>query len=221
MNLLFLPKVKTVGKIDRRFTTSEIAGEQMVYSGDWGYTMANGGPITRLIMETLQLTPEWRDAVGVGLRNGRNIVIDTRTNMLMAGMYPSIPGWHCDDVPRGEKYAQPDVRKVSDDVQHFMVILSDSDECPARTEFVTEQVIIDVDPENVWNSVDAAVEREKFHTAFLNEGEIIRFNQTAIHRATLCQTPGWRLFFRLSITHRKPVNEIRKQVQVYTTSNGW
>lgn len=216
MNFVFLPSIKTVGTCSKKFSTSEIANEQMIFSGDWRFTKENAGPITSYIMRQLLKCPEWIEAI----ERGKNIVIDTRTNMLMEGMYPSIPGWHCDDVPRGVKYEQPDLSKVSDDVQHFMVLLSDNTQ-PTQTEFVTEPALIDVDPENVWNSVDTAVEQQQFKTGFLKEGDIIRFSQTAIHRASLCKAPGWRLFFRASVTHREPVNEIRRQVQVYSTRNGW
>jgi hypothetical protein len=218
MKFLFLPSIKTVDQMNTNYSTRDISTEQMVYSGDWNFTYENGGKITRQIMDTLFWNSEWQKAVREGAANNRHIVIDTRTNMLMKGMYPSIPGWHCDDVPRNEKYAQPDLSKVTPDIQHFMVILSDNDTCPTRTQFVTEPAMIDVDAANVWSSVDAAVEREKFRTSFLSEGEIIRFSQTAIHRASLCSTPGWRIFFRASVTHREPVNEIRRQVQVYATA---
>ena len=222
MKFVFPPSIKTVGKLDSSYGTAEIAGEQMIYSGGWKYTKENGGPITSYIMRQLTKCPEWGKALlAVEHDDNYDVVIDTRTNMLMEGMYPSIPGWHCDDVPRGEKYEQPNLKAIDNKVQHFMVLLSDSDECPAQTEFVTEPVLIDIDQNNVWNSVDKAVEEGKFKTGFLNEGDIIQFSQTAIHRASLCKTPGWRLFFRASITHRKPVNEIRRQVQVYSTRNGW
>ena len=222
MDYTFLPEIKTIGKIEDRFGTAKIAKEPMIYSGDWDFTAIHGGPITRLIMGHLLASPEWHTAYSTAKREDLNVVIDTRSNMLMKGMYPSIPGWHCDDVPRSEKYAQPDLNLISDEVQHFMVLLSDNARAVARTEFIAQPTIISIDENDVWNSVNEAIEaRPQIKKGYLEEGDIIRFSQKAIHRASLCEHPGWRFFFRASITHRKPANEIRNQVQVYVTRSGW
>ena len=117
MQYTFQPNIKTVGNVSERFTTEQISTEQMIFSGDWNYTLENAGPITRHVMGVLANTKEFRRAI----TEGKNIVIDTRTNMLMEGMYPSIPGWHCDDNIRGEN-GQPDPRLNTDDVQHFMCL---------------------------------------------------------------------------------------------------
>jgi hypothetical protein len=148
-------------------------------------------------------------------------VIDTRVTMTMEGMYPSIPGWHCDDVPRSRTTGQPVMHGVNPLVQHFMVILSDQEDAVSCTEFVSKPIKLDIDLTNVWGSVDKQLTENKPETGFLKQGEIIRFNQEAIHRASPTVTPGWRFFYRASITHRKPANEIRNQVQVYASKNGW
>lgn len=221
MRHVFKPEIKTVATVHRRFATSDIANEQMVFSSDWEFALENGGEITRWIMEHLRLAPEWSEAVKNGELKNRNIVIDTRTNMLMEGMYPSIPGWHCDDNVRLTETNQPDPRLNEPSVQHFMVLLSDNKSPVARTEFVTENVDVELDPHDVWYSLDNHIDQSDYRKGFLDEGMIIRFSQNAIHRATCCETPGWRYFFRASVTHRKPANQIRRQVQVYTTRNGW
>jgi hypothetical protein len=140
----------------------------------------------------------------------------------MHGFYPSIPGWHCDDIPRGTKYAQPDLDKRNGGVIHFCCLISDHPEV-SNTEYINEQLQIDVDPANVWSSVDRLINSHGARCVEVAKpGEIIRFTQSTLHRATPCKVPGWRLFFRLSITHRKPVNVLRNQVQVYVPENtGW
>lgn len=149
------------------------------------------------------------------------VVIDTRVTMTMEGMYPSIPGWHGDDIPRSRTTGQPVLHAVNPLVQHFMVIVSDQPAAVSTTEFVTEPMEVDVDIANVWRSVDQHINEIKPETRFIEQGEIVRFNQEAIHRASPTTTPGWRFFYRASITHRKPANEVRKQVQVYASANGW
>ena len=38
---------------------------------------------------------------------GLSAIIDVRVQRLMPGMFPSIPGWHCDAVPRCSYHGQP------------------------------------------------------------------------------------------------------------------
>lgn len=214
----FNPVVKVVGQYRDTvgIDVEAMSSEQMIYSGDWAYTWEHAGPITRDIMSQLKYCDEFYHAsYGVD----KHIVIDTRVNMLMGGMYPSIPGWHCDDVPRGEN-GQPQLDQCDDDVKHFMVLLSTT-ESVSRTEFVYKPYTCSIDPDDVWHSVDQAVERDNPRTCFIPERKFTMFNQQAIHRASLATEPGWRLFFRCSITHRQPVNRLRNQVQVYVTKNGW
>jgi hypothetical protein len=221
MKFTFTPNIKTVGKMKAVRDTGIIKNEPMIFSGDVFFAHENGGPLTRQITDLIIKNEHFRAVQLFANDNNFKIVIDTRVTMTMPGMYPSIPGWHCDDVPRSKSHGQPVLHGINPFVQHFMVILSDQEDAVSCTEFVTEPFEVDVDLANVWESVDRAVEKEKPKTGFLTQGEIIRFNQETIHRASQTKTAGWRLFYRASITHRKPANEIRKQVQVYTSSHGW
>lgn len=216
MEFTFEPEIRTLGHIESRYRTSEISSEPMLFQADLDFARTHGGPITNRIIDELFLSHSFMAFYYAN----PNVIIDTRATMTKPGMYPSIPGWHCDAVPRREHHSQPDLTKISDDVQHFMVLLSDENNV-TNTEFVTEPVTIDVDEDNVWNSVDRYIENNDVKTSFLKEGDIIRFTQTAIHRASVCKKRGWRFFFRLSLGESQPKNEIRKQVQVYVTSNGW
>lgn len=218
MLLNFVPTAKVVNP-EFSFgkpSDEQIADEQMIYSGNWDYTYSNGGDLTRMIMDRLSSTV----VDPTDIPAGKHIVIDTRSNMLMPGQFPSIPGWHCDDVPRGVKYAQPDLNLCDDITKHYMVLLS-STKGISRTEFVYKEFQCEIDPNNVWGSLDTQVELLKPKTMFVPEGKVVQFGQQDIHRASKCVEYGWRFFFRCSITHRQPVNKIRRQVQVYTTVNGW
>lgn len=223
MKYTFTPNIKTVKELDGMelyLDTKYVKNEPMIYSGSPDFAHKNGGPITKRILSDL-LSHTMFIAVQTFAPDNFSTVIDTRVTMTMPGMYPSIPGWHGDDIPRSKTTGQPVLHGVNPLVQHFMVLLSDQTEPVSCTEFVSEEFEVDVDLANVWNSVDRAVNENKPKTSFLKQGEIIRFNQEAIHRASPTKTAGWRYFFRASITHRKPADEIRNQVQVYASENGW
>ena len=220
MKYTFTPNIKTVKKLELPVrNTHAIKHEPMIFSGDPNFAHSQGGPLTKEILREVLKDEMYMAVAMFADENNFNTVIDTRVTMTMPGMYPSIPGWHCDDVPRSKTHGQPVLHGINPFVQHFMVLLSDQ-ESVSCTEFVSEPFEVDVDMADVWGSVDRAVERDKPKTGFLSQGEIIRFNQEAIHRASITKTAGWRYFFRASVTHRKPANEIRKQVQVYASTNG-
>jgi len=222
MKFTFTPNIKTIGKLEQPVRdTDEIKNEPMIFSGSPNFASIHGGGLTREITNKLLKNDDFRNVQLFANDNDFHIVIDTRVTMTMPGMYPSIPGWHCDDVPRGKTHGQPVMHLVNPFVQHFMVLVSDQEDAVSCTEFVTKPFEVDIDMADVWGSVDRAVEKEKPETGFLKQGEIIRFNQEAIHRASQTSVAGWRFFYRASITHRKPANEIRKQVQVYASTNGW
>lgn len=237
MKYTFTPNIKTVDHIEPLRSTHDIKNEPMIWSGSARFAASNGGSLTREITNLL-LKHEMFRTVQMFAPDDFKIVIDTRVTMTMKGTYPSIPGWHGDDVPRSRTTGQPVIQSVNPLVQHYMVLLSDQSDAVSTTEFLLTPLELEVDIANVWNSVDAEInsklkEQNEYNegrpseeqlvplTGRIPQGEIVRFNQEAIHRASPTETPGWRFFYRASITHRKPANEIRNQVQVYTSINGW
>jgi hypothetical protein len=156
---------------------------------------------------------------------GRNIVIDTRVNMLMKGFYPSIPDWHCDWVERG-KNGQPDLNKLDRLAQNYCCVISDKEDV-SGTEFITNKLLVTYDKDNVWRSISEGVEFYKKRNAAdvtsskLKSGDMLKFNQEALHRATPAKCNGWRFFFRLSCVKVEPKNEIRNQTQIYVKEGGW
>ena len=210
--------IKTLGHLDGVHDMSIIKNEPMIFAGDLDYVKENGGQLTKMFIDQIQ-----DELLKLQEKTGLNIVIDTRVTMTMVGSYPSIPGWHCDDVPREDNHSQPNLNLISNDVQHFMTLFS-TVESQSCTEFVTDRGFTpEIDTDNVWNSLNSEVEKSDVNTRFVKTGEIIRFDQKAIHRASPTKNNGWRLFIRASITHREPYNEIRNQVQIYTPieNPGW
>ena len=229
MNIKFKPEIKTLGfyEPDKIFDFKQLRDETMFFSCSPEFILNSSfhSPITKNLLS--RVVCEMVEDKSIDLDLDKNVVVDTRVNMLMAGQYPSIPGWHCDDVPRGDKYSQPDFSLCDDGTQHFLVLISDTKDpsnCVSGTEFITNTREYNIDENNVWNSVNEQADLDSSKdTRFVREREIVQFGQTAIHRASPAKNNGWRYFFRLSWTHRKPVNEIRNQTQVYIDikNTGW
>lgn len=217
----FVPKVITVAQLSRR-SLKEIRDETMLFGADWGYAAANGGPILQEFLSALLQDDGFYKLHRIHADTGLNVVIDSRVTMTMPGAYPSLPGWHCDDFNRSERYAQPNPEDANDKVTHYMAIVGESEDGNSCTQFLTEPLTVELDRSDVWHSLDKAVNAlPAYKSRFIKNLEVIHFNQNAVHRATPTKTPGWRLFLRCSFTHRPVHNEIRKQVQIYVDRNGW
>lgn len=136
-----------------KYTTPQIIDETMLFCSGWDFAYENSGPITREILDKLSLE-FGRDSEMVS-DNYPYPVVDTRVHMLMPGMVPAIPGWHCDNVPRGES-GQPDLTKAARDQLNYTVLVGDSDFI-APTEFITNPLTLSYDPNQVWGSINQAV----------------------------------------------------------------
>ena len=217
----FVPKIKTVGQLSHR-TLKEIRDETMLFGADWEYANEVGGPILKEFMKVLSENETFKYHFENYKSERQNIVIDSRVSMTMPGAYPSLPGWHCDDFNRSERYAQPNPEDANDKVTHFMALVGEAQDGNSCTQFITEPLTVKLDRTDVWHSLDKSINSlPKYKSDFIKNREVIHFNQNAIHRATPTKTPGWRLFVRCSFTHRPNYNEIRKQVQIYVDRNGW
>lgn len=220
MKIQFNPKYRKVANLEQIFSIEDIKNEPMLFQADYTFALKKGGKICSYILKELLLDQKFYSDI---ITNPNYLVIDLRVNMLTKGVYPSIPGWHCDDVPRKNRYSQPDFKLASDSVTHYLTVISDQPKV-SGTEFILSKLNLDLDKNNVWGSLHKKVSKLKnLKTRRLVSGELIEFNQLAIHRATPALRYGWRVFFRASFTYRKPTNEIRNQTQVYYDVNnaGW
>lgn len=217
MKYNFVPSIAALEptEIIPDYSVEQLSTEPMVFGASLFFAYDRGGEITKKALFQME-----EQAIKDGF-NPDEMIIDTRVNMVMPGMYPSIPGWHCDDVPRtDDSGGQPDLGMVSDDCVHYMMLISDTG--ATRTEFVYKPFECDIDDADVWASLNTAVEEAQPKTMMVPERKVVRFNQTAIHRASMAKTSGWRFFIRGTIGGpRKPVDRMRTQVQVYITKLGW
>ena len=206
----------------------DLKKEPMLYSASLDFARKNGGALTNKILDRIDSSLA-RD-IAYHANKGYHPVIDTKVVMLKKGWYPSIPGWHCDNVPRGEN-GQPDMTQLYDQVYHYICNYStDNNLCP--TEILRTEENVDIIKSQVWKSVDSGI-REKLALAApsfkdhamkvqVRSGQIVRFSRQTLHNCSPANKDGWRMFFRLSFMATPARNEIRNQVQIYTDVNqGW
>lgn len=217
---------------NKSLLTKLIQNEAMLFGADAQFADKQGGPLTDLALLALE-------DIGV---DRKDLLIDTRSHMLKPGWFPAIPGWHCDEVPRG-KDGQPDIDLIPEDPKdrpnHYLIIL-DAGTC-AMTHFLFDpweegKKLIQygvVKHQNssdtgstVWGQCDKLIRREAFPEKIepALSGHLYEFDQFDFHTATSAKLDGWRWFFRATTKSKRPVaNEIRRQVQVYlgNENGGW
>lgn len=149
----------------------------------------------------------------------QHTTIDTRTHMLMTGMYPCIPGWHCDDFYRPTN-EQPDLENVLEKANqtHYLVLLGDC----SLTEFLSEDISLpkplNLPKENpVYYYYDEIIEEGVSPSKIVVEpNKIYSFGPLCFHRGMPATKNGWRTFIRITRSnHIKPENQTRYQSNVY------
>lgn len=216
--------IDSSGRFESDFSVQQIKNEKMFFSSSVDYAFDLGGPITRAFIKSLPVSFLADDAV-----------FDSRVHMLMPGWYPCIPGWHHDDVPRGDD-GQPDYNHHGD-AEHVLGLVG-ADIAP--TEFLHGNIFLPPywnGQEPLYSEWHRIIEREvefrgssgcddddAIRIEKAESGVLYRFGWSLLHRGTAAVKSGWRWFGRVSVrSTRKQTNEIRNQVQVYLpeTNRGW
>ena len=204
-------------KIDRVFTNDEVKNEPMLFGCDARHAEDLGGPLTRAFLAALPIS--WRYAP--------DLVVDSRVHMLIPGWFPAIPGYHHDDVPRSREDGQPNYVNPEYRSEHVMMLVN-AEVCP--TAFAVGSLDFTVPPlgrtiYKEWHpDVESAVKAGVLKLESIPDRTLAFFDDRAWHQATPAVKNGWRWFIRASRnTHRKPANELRRQVQVYLENpmEGW
>lgn len=215
--VLFESELEPLASFDGIASIKEMNAEPSLTGADPAFARESAGELTRRILDSWSWDDPWLEKF---VKEGKRLVIDTRVQRLMPGMYPSIPGWHCDAIPRPNYNAQPDFELASQDVKHYTGLIA-TDESVSNTEFVRVPTEVEISPdEPAWTQVHKHVQAHQLETMHIRPGTLYRFGQFTIHRATPTVVRGWRLFFRLSIYYREPLNLISKQQQVYLVTEG-
>lgn len=190
-----------------------IKSEPMLHRADWEFAYKHGGPLTRQFLVHL---PWWSDVV----------LIDSRVHMLMPGMYPCIPGWHHDDVPREREDGQPNYIDPSYRAEHCMALWGDC----SLTEFAIGEHLVDIPPvgKKIYKELSPIVERlcedGMLKRVIAPEGRMIYFDWETWHKGTPATKNGFRFFIRATRWSKLPAkNEIRLNANVYmpVIEEGW
>jgi len=214
----FNSAVNRVCSFNKDWTQDEIKNEPMLFNSDFFFAWDNGGEITREFLRKLTLKCYgW---------NPFNMVIDSRVHMLMPGWYPCIPGMHHDDIPRSTASGQPNYINPEYRAEHVLGLVNGD---IAPTQFAIGEIDLEIPTEGIiykqWHpKVMQAIEDGTMKSYSAESGVILQFDSESFHQGTMAVAGGWRWFIRVSKnTHRKPTNEIRKQVQVYLEypMEGW
>jgi len=181
----------------------------MLFSANLDFAYRNGGAYTK----------EFINHLSDDFFYSKNLIIDSRVHMLMPDYYPCIPGWHHDDVPRSREDGQPNYVNPEYHAKHCMMLVNGD---IAPTEFaIGEAEFPEIEKGKViykeWHPiVHEKIEAGELKAVSAPSDTLIYFDDHTWHRGTRAVKAGWRFFIRATInTGRKPVNEIRQQVQVY------
>lgn len=220
----FVPNFLNIGEFNGSCTIEEIADEPSFFSSSLEFVTKHAGPLTKRILSAMESSVnkfwEYRG-------ENEHLVIDTRVQRLMPGMYPSIPGWHCDNVKRESYYSQPDLSKMTEELSHVLGVISTHEEGVSSPEFIVSSHTIPVNYDSddaVWKQVHNYIERSKHCVQKALDGGLYAFSQSTIHRAMPARYRGWRLFFRMSVLCTPPIgNKLTNSHQVYILSEscGW
>lgn len=209
----------TVGADLDDFDQDTVKNEPMLFSCDFSNSWKMGGPITKNFLTC------FLNANDNTLPS--EFIVDTRVHMLMPGWFPCIPGFHHDDVARTRSDGQPDYDNAPYRAKHYMALIN-GDICP--TEFAVGSIKMPEIPiggtiYKEWHpQVVAAIEYDLMDRVSVPTNKLIHFDDHAFHQGVRAVKSGWRWFGRITYgSHRKPTNEIRRQVQVYLEHpmEGW
>lgn len=156
--------------------------------------------------------------------------IDTRTHMLMEGMYPCIPGWHCDDFYRSNDNSEFDGLYKLDketrtklnenffpDHTHYLINIGNN----SLTEFLKNNISLPVVQniplnEYVYKFYGKVIDEIEAETLKIEPNILYKFGSTAFHRGTAAEFNGWRSFIRVTRSNSMKIkDELRYQSNVY------
>lgn len=222
----FDSQARFVGGFAGRISNDQIKNETMFFNSSLAFAFDNGGPITRSFI--MNLPDDW---------NTDEVVIDTRIHMLMPGWYPAIPGYHHDDVPRGDIPAgqhfltagQPDYDNPRYLSEHIIGLVN-ADVCP--THFAIGEATFSEVPEGKtvykhWHpEVLKHIEDGTLSVFEAPDRTLVQFDHDTWHTGSKAVKNGWRWFGRVSRNTdrvKKITNEIRVNAQVYLEfpMEGW
>ena len=231
MKTLFIPRLEHTGRTIAAVSQSDIEDEVNLRQAPLLEAFQYGGEVTRAALNKLELHGD-----------RKHVVVDTKVTFLLPGMYPAIPGWHTDGVPRltsmpgtfdpagrGAPSIEAQVQgRISE--PHYHLLLAGGG---PHTHFLDSSVVLDLpdaDPslyEVMTREVEHLVGRGDVGTRAAPEREWVNWSWWDIHAAQPATTAGWRYLIRVTESDHiaprtDPKDFVRKQAQVYVPVEfGW
>ena len=225
MKYKFIPNFNVVENISPGvFSIKDFSSEVGVYSATPEFVKKNCGDLAKLILSKIPCA-YYEEADFLGLYPN----CDIRIHRLYPSDIPAYPGWHCDGEYRETYFSQPDLNRIKVS-KNIVCTLSTYEDGVSNTEFLDQ--IFDFEsieePDFIlWQQVNRELKKLRSKKIYQSkDGELIQFDNWTLHRAIPAKIRGWRLFFRMSMWHKKNLGEggmISKQEQVYKyySDNGW
>lgn len=219
----FEPSLQQVGSFTPTATIEQIAEETGMFSASPNFVRDNGGTLTNQMLD--QIPADWfEEAKELGLYPN----IDVRVHRLYKDDFPAVPGWHCDGEYRRTYHSQPELDKVPIH-RHIVGTVSTGATGVSLTEFVTDEVSVDIDESNgvgVWEQVHKHIESTGAAITEAQDGILYDFGSMTLHRCTPAKERGWRLFLRASMWHKPYLQgegTLARQEYVYRLAEekGW
>lgn len=221
----FSSSARKIGNFASFISNDDIKKEPMFFNSDLDFAYCNGGKITKSFIDNLPA--DWKE----------NVVFDSRVHMLMPNWYPSIPGWHHDDVPRpaipvGQHFisaGQPDYDTTKYFSEHILGLVN-AEVCPTQFALGNCTMPTVEDNETVYKKwhveVDKLIKSGNLSMIEAEDRTLYQFDWQCFHTGVKAVKNGWRWFGRVSRnTDRVDLitNEIRVNAQVYLEfpMEGW
>lgn len=227
MEVLFNRNPIKEGKNIEQPSVSEIKNTPQLWNASLDDALKYGGDLTKAAIGAMNLRFD-----------RKHIIVDTKIHMLMPGMYPAIPSWHTDGVPRGSK-RRPDSKGAPD-------ILAQEEMSPSRfhllvtgdgclTEFIRRPVSLHVPDEPspvlykmVNDQIEQLIETDEWTTvSMIPSCTVWEWDWWTLHRGVKANHHEWRYLIRVTETdHMEPQTDLRQilrtQIQVYVPESfGW
>jgi hypothetical protein len=128
-----------------------LLAEPCLFSNSEEGVLANGGPFAKAGLEHIQ--GAFIQDIYNAKQEGLSAVIDVRVQRLMPGMFPSIPGWHCDAVPRNNYQGQPHFDAINPFAFH---VAKDWPSCPAYSGRADGEILAENDSSSDRNTPEGS-----------------------------------------------------------------
>lgn len=220
----------TIGRAIDDPSDDEIKATPSLWNASYDDAARFGGELTRVALGQLDL---------VGDR--KHVTVDSKVHMLMYGMYPAIPGWHTDGVPRednGRPSGGTAKMWLQDglDAEHaprYHLLVTGSH---CSTEFLNDEFAFDGDGPNLYRDMTLAVNSYLLGVSKAGgERPVIaapastwvHWDWWNIHRAIPAKKAGWRLLIRVTESDfMEPQADVRQVIRLHnpvylTETYGW